>query len=318
MRKKAKASIPRLNIEENNFLFSEDIPHIAAQIMHGKKLSEYPIDILSEVYGFLQVFKQKVIESKDYMYAQEIEDKLNELNVFCTKSIYEQQQELSFDCLCRKLRDIECDLEDAEANKRDFIETFNIEKRKALDSLLQKQQEEIDKLDEEIQKGIPSQFNKYSGEYLNQRKKEKSLVSAKLYLAAYYMKKDTDKLQIRENEQIQSNWNNYNASRKENLSKQHKQQINCLNEKFEKIYVSRILVLNGEIDKFKAAYATTKFKKDTIKYYNSPGARHISKKSIVKVPAQNISARLTRMRTSNYQLKERNLILTGRPRTALH
>lgn len=318
MRKKAKALTSRLNIEADNFQFSEDIPHIAAEIMRGKKLSNYPLDILSEVFDFLQVFKQKVIESKDYMYAQEVEDKINELNVFCIKSAYEQQQELSYDCLCQKLKDIELDLEEANTNKSDFIETFNMEKKNALDSLLQKQQEEIDKLNEEIEKGISSQFNKYSSEYLNQRKKEKSLVSAKLYLAAYHMKKDTDKLQVQENEQMQINWNNYNASRKKNLMKNHKQQIDCLNEKFEKIYVSRILVLDGEIDRLKACYTTTKFKIDTIKYYNSPGTRQVSKKSIVKIPAQNISARMTRMRTSTYQIMERNQVLSSRPRTALH
>ncbi|KAK8893986.1 hypothetical protein M9Y10_022416 [Tritrichomonas musculus] len=318
MRKKASARTSRLNIEADNFLFADDIPHIAAQIMRGKKLSNYPLDILQEVLSFLQVFKQKVIESKDYMYAQEIEDKINQLNVFCTKSSYEQQQELSYDCLCRKLRNIEHDLEEAKMIKNEFIESFNIEKQNALDMLLQKQQGEIEELDEEIKKGIPYQFNKYSSEYLNQRKKEKSLVSAKFYLAAYYMKKDTDKLQIQENKQMQINWYNYNSSKKDYLMKQHQQQIDCLNEKFEKTFLSNILILDAEIDKFNAAYATTKLKIDTIKYYNSPGTRQTSQRTIVKVPSQNVSSRMTRMRTSNYQLKEKDRVLTCRPRTAIY
>ena len=320
MRKKTRALTSRLDIKADSFSFSQDIPQIASQIMHSKKLSDYPLDILTEVFNFLQVFKQKVIESKDYMYAQEIEDKLNELNIFCTKSSYEQQQELSYDCLCRKLKSIEKDLEEANVYKQDFIESFDIEKQNALDLLLQKQQEELNEIDIEEQKGIPSQFNKYSGCYLNQRKKEKSLVSAKFYLAAYHMKKDNDKLQVQENEQIQINWQNFNCSKKENLMKQHQQQIDCLNEKFEKTYLSRIMIIDAEIDKLKAAHSTTKLKIDTIKYYNSPGTRQLSPKSIVKIPQHNISARMTRMRTSNYQIKEKNRILTcrPRPRTAIY
>lgn len=318
MRKRYRTS--RLNIETTNYKqFSPEIKQISAKIMNGMLLSHFSVDTLQEAAQFLQFFKTKVIETQDYMYAQQIEDKLNEINVNCEKMTYEQHQGLNYDFLCDKIKNAELELDQSKANKLEFIQKFNDEKDEAVCALLQRQEEEIENLDREIDGTIPYQFDKYSSGYLNQRKKQQSLVSAKFYRDAYYMKKDTDKLQQHENEQNIVNWHSNIETRKENLQKLHQQQMHCLIEKFEKTYVARIRLLDEKIQQCQATYISLKNKANSLKFYNSPGTRKTKVQGLVPIPEHNLTARMSRIRTSNYQYKTgRCKTPLSRPRTALY
>ncbi|OHT01102.1 hypothetical protein TRFO_01680 [Tritrichomonas foetus] len=299
------ARTARLNINNRKYLFPESTSRAAALIMKGKNISYYSVDSLKSISEYLTRFKEDVIKSQDYMYAQAIEDKINEINLHCTKTTYEMQQETTYDQLRAKMQIAKDELKEAKLTKQTFIEQFNQQREKAVENLLLAQQNEMENFEDEVNRYI-YRYNKYSRDLLNRRNKEQNMVLAGLFIEAYWTKKDADALQIQEDDQIHKNWNSFVEHKRDSLMKYHQAQMQCLIEKFEKNYIASIRHLDSDIKRYRNAVHSLKTKVSTAESYNSPGSRRVTQGIILPIPDQNLSARMTRMRTSNYTLRRDN------------
>ena len=309
----------RLNIGVNSYSYPDDVVSAAILVMQGKNFQLYSLSKIEAVCGYLTTFKDDVIRSGDYFYAQTIEDKINELKNFHTKATYERQQGINYDSLFQKMKDAQMQLNDAQTNKRNFLKQFNEQKQIAVNNLMHNQEEDMKQFEKDIEKK-KVKYSKYSGEYLNNMRKKNCLVQSRMYLDAYYITKETNAKKEAEDIQNQTNWNNFVEQKRDTLLKHQKAQMDCLLEKFEINLNASLKYLDEEINKWKTTLETIKRRMIDTESHISPETRRRTKRILISVPEHNFSAKMTKMRTSNYNSKRENIkvLSSRRPRTALY
>ena len=288
---------PRVHIRIPEF--SRDVRRCASYALDGGSV---PKELYKQVIACLRAYRDSVIPTGDYMHAQEVEDKINVLMLGHQKEKYENGQLDTYQELQKRLERAREDLKVAEENRRIYVE--DVDRRQAEEEveLAEMQRDELRQLEEQYSGEPPPKFVRWSPGYLNMRRKEKFLVKAKRYVEAHDMKCQADKLEKEETQASIGSWKAYGMQQRELLVRQHQVKMEYLIERYEQEKVSQLLTLDTEIERFRNTVKLLEAKIRNVETYNSPGTRTTSGK-FTRIAAGGLGARMSLVRTSNYQMK---------------
>ena len=119
-----------------------------------------------------------------------------------------------------------------------FRRVFNEKRRQDADRLAEIQRRELEELDQRYSGDPPRNYRKLSAELVQLRQHERALRLTGRYLEAKSVRTDADALEAFEGEQGRMRWARDGYAARQALEKRHKQQMDCLNEKWDRQWLS--------------------------------------------------------------------------------
>lgn len=308
----------RTHIRDPNF--PRDVRRQASSLLDGSPASSIPQDTVKPVMHCLRAYRDSVIAEGDYMHAQEVEDKINDLMLRREKQKYEDSQLETYQELTRRLERARSDLQAAEEACRIYTEDVNRRCAEEREELAQMQRDELRELESQFAGDPPYKFVRWSPGYLNLRRKEKFLVKSRRYVEAHDMKLQADKVEREDVRASRGAWKAYGTQQKELLLRQHQVKMEYLLERYEQERVAKMLTLNAEVERCANVVRLYESRVRDAESYNSPGARNKEGK-FTRIAEGGLGARLSLVRTSNYKMKmerrkEKAAVRSSRPQTA--
>ena len=218
--------------EQEDGPFSQDIIEKAIQaLLHGKEISlkKYP-QVLQE----LQVRLDVALEKPDYDLATQLEDALKRGKLQYKQLTLKSVQDQKTAKLKEKLKQAQDKLSKMQTQFSNTKKQFDASAQEKRQKLEEKHQQEMDKLLDYYESGIPPKFRKFSRELLELKKREQTLKQGHRYQEAKGIKEEADALEAYENELIKIKWNHQRDRAISELQKKQDLEMNGLIQRQER------------------------------------------------------------------------------------
>jgi uncharacterized protein YlxP (DUF503 family) len=187
-------------------LSEEQVDAEVDAILSSNQFKNYTPEQVQLIVQGLRKRRTMLINEKDYLNAQRLENisrKLLSHGQFA--EVEELQHSKRFE-LEQKIQEAESNLMVQKENWESLHNVFLERCREELDKLGQKHTEELSQLESEFNNPPPPNFQKYSSELLQLRRRQEASTLIKHFTTAGILKEQADALQRRENRRIVQNW----------------------------------------------------------------------------------------------------------------
>lgn len=282
---------------------------IANAIIEDKPVADIPSRLVPKIYSCLQIYKVERVQENDFINAQLIEDKAQDLLQTNLEAIYESNLEASKTQLEKKLKATKIQYKTSH-QKNEIVFQKILEKRDEAFQVLQEANEkEMKEFNEEYRdENILPAFKKFSGRFYDIKKKIDSMVSSRRYVEADQMRKELNILQKKE-EQIQMNkWHENVETKRQIKVREQQNKITFLQNKWDNIMSEFQRRAQSDEEKLEKSILATENRLES--FETNPIRKD-------PVDASSSRAMKTRMRTQNY-IYQRNKEMNKVQKSKLH
>ena len=174
----------------------------------------------------------------DYDTLQRIDDVIAQLFASNESLLYTDVQREEIEKLTRRREDMQRQLAESEAQLASVKKIFEEKRQNDIARLMQEQEREMNELNEKYSKEPPPKYRKLSTELIQMRKHERMLRLTGRYMEAKQVRSDADGLESFEMEKQRIKWEKDAQAARQEMAKRHKQQMDCLNEKWNRQWQS--------------------------------------------------------------------------------
>lgn len=195
------------------------------------KEQEIDIQLYPDAINEMQRMRDKALEKPDYEKADKIESSMKRAQETYQQLCAQMVQCKNSDRLQEKLNKAQNSLYNLQNKFNKAKEDFDIVSNSDREKLINRQQDEMNKLLEYYTSEIPPKYRKYSNYLLELRRKEKVYKNVHQYQDAKHCKEEADAIEAYENEVNKINWFHQRDKAIYELQKKHEKQMQCLIEK---------------------------------------------------------------------------------------
>jgi hypothetical protein len=236
------------------------IPQIAVSVLNQTPVSDVSPSQISDLISYFEDEKLRVISCGDYVAAQHIEDKINELKQFQMKSTFNRIHRDRCAEIQNRLTEAQQELDQRLRNRDQLFKTFKEQKCQSLQDFNTFADEELQDFNAEYETAPPCVFTKYSQEYLNLRMREKYMISSKRYIEAETLKTEADRRLIIERENQENAWRMQVNKKRELLIARQNDQRKALQRKWDRRWNDLCPSIDEEVSKFQNLVRNLKLK----------------------------------------------------------
>ncbi|KAK8893520.1 hypothetical protein M9Y10_021942 [Tritrichomonas musculus] len=200
-------------------------------------------------------------EDFDYDLLQRIDDVIKEVTSKDQLLNTNSSHKNTIDQLNSKLDSTKKEITQIEGRFSNVKQNFEERKKKDIERLKKKQREEIQEFQVKYSMdNIPPRYRKLSSDVINIRNRERKLRIMHKFIEAKQMREEGDRLEKEEMELNYQKWQNEREIAKNTLIKKHRQQVICLNEKWNRHWQVLVQGMENEQDNKKLVIQKTQRK----------------------------------------------------------
>ncbi|OHT13477.1 hypothetical protein TRFO_16344 [Tritrichomonas foetus] len=195
-----------------------------------------------QLVEFFRAERDKILDGGpdcdyDYDRLQLIDDLLQFVFNQKEQNLYTKAQLLEIQKLKGRIKEAKEQLKESQKNYKRLRKQFNCDRKDAIEQLKDQQHQEHQKLIESFEK-VPEKYRKISNKLIILRKQEKHLRLTHRYMEAKQIKIEGDQVEKEEMEENLKHWNIEKSNLLSQLENKHQQQMNCLEQKWERTWNS--------------------------------------------------------------------------------